>query len=74
MQIEAGKIGSVGAQSAELVAGKLVVSASIMDGPVTADLKINVDGKIILDALIANVPAGLAQDLAKALEAALIGA
>lgn len=73
MEVESGALGSLGSQSVELVGGKLVVKAQAKLGAASMLVELDVDGKVLLDALVAKIPAGSAQDIAKVLEAAVLG-
>lgn len=74
MELEKGQLGAVGTQSVEIVGGALVVTLHAAYGAASADVLVKVDGKALLDVLVAKIPAGPVQDVAKALEGAIMGA
>lgn len=71
MEIASGNIGSVGTASVEFTGGKLVATEVFGGGMVKNTSEI--DGKLVLDAIIAKLPGGIAHDAAKAIEDAILG-
>lgn len=72
MEVESGKIGEIGTQSVELVGGKAIVKANAKVGALSLMVELDLDGKVLLDAVIAKLPPGSVQDIAKVLEAAIL--
>jgi hypothetical protein len=74
------KIGNNGDVDFALVNGKLSITATVSWAPANSGLivknstVVQDDPKVILDKLVASLPAGLLQDLAKAVEAGIIAA
>tara|TARA_R110000868_G_scaffold366664_2_gene629569 strand:+ start:514 stop:756 length:243 start_codon:yes stop_codon:yes gene_type:complete len=69
--LEQGNVGSVGHQQLELIGGKLVLKVVAASGPVSADLKVELDGKVLADFLISKIPPGPVADIGKAIEGLL---
>jgi hypothetical protein len=72
MEIEQSQIGAVGSQSLELTGGKLILKIELQRGAVKSSHDIEVDGKLLADAVIAKLPPE-AQPFAKAIEGAILG-
>jgi hypothetical protein len=73
MKVEESTLGSVGSQSLELVDGKAVLKLKAAAGPASVTMELDIDGKVLLDSLLSKMPSGPVQDVAKALEAAILG-
>lgn len=73
-ELAQGPIGSVGKYEVELKDGSLVVTGQAELGPASMTVEMKVEGKKVLDALIAKMPEGLAKEAVEAMEKAILGA
>jgi hypothetical protein len=69
---KAGQLGAVGSYDVTLASGVVSVKIAVERDGVKADLTLALDGKPLLDALIAKLPAGVSQDVAKMIEGAVL--